>query len=189
MQNRIKDYRKKLAMTQTELAAIVGTTPQTISRLETGSITLSTDWLARLAQVFRIDPADLLERQKKDAVRLTGEADANGRYAELKEQEMLPLDNFTANSIALRLKNDLGSFRSRDILICKPLKKRDFHRANGRDCLVRMGEKKGLLCSVSREKADNKDLYTFMPLAHGQSPMLHQTLEWVAPLIMRISYL
>lgn len=60
MLNRLKELRQRTSLTQIELAESVGTTPQTIQRLENGKINLSVEWAQRLAPVLSVDPAYLL---------------------------------------------------------------------------------------------------------------------------------
>lgn len=60
MLNRLKELRQRIPLTQTELAEAVGTTPQTIQRLESGKINISVEWARRLAPVLSVDPAYLL---------------------------------------------------------------------------------------------------------------------------------
>jgi transcriptional regulator with XRE-family HTH domain len=57
---RIWELRKLSGLTLKDLADAMGTTPQTVQRLETGSMTVSTDWLFRFAQVLRVQPSELI---------------------------------------------------------------------------------------------------------------------------------
>lgn len=56
----IRERRKFLGMTLRDLADAVGTTPQTIQRLETGNMTLSLEWLDKIAGALDTHPAKLL---------------------------------------------------------------------------------------------------------------------------------
>jgi len=60
MKNRIRNYRQRRGMTLKELADTVATTPQSVSRLETGNMTLSTEWLERFAEALQVHPVELL---------------------------------------------------------------------------------------------------------------------------------
>lgn len=60
IQTHIRDYRKARGMTLAQLAARIGTTPQTISRLETGDMTVSVEWLHKIGAVLEVEPAKLL---------------------------------------------------------------------------------------------------------------------------------
>jgi transcriptional regulator with XRE-family HTH domain len=56
----IRDRRKQLGMTLRRVADAVGTTPQTIQRLETGNMTISMEWLCKIAEALETHPAKLL---------------------------------------------------------------------------------------------------------------------------------
>jgi transcriptional regulator with XRE-family HTH domain len=60
LMTRIRELRKLSGLTLKDLADAIGTTPQTVQRLETGSMTVSTDWLFRFAQVLRVQPSELI---------------------------------------------------------------------------------------------------------------------------------
>ena len=58
--NRIREWRQYRGMTQSALAAIVGTSTPQIHRLEVGQRRLTQHWLTSLAQALHCQPADLL---------------------------------------------------------------------------------------------------------------------------------
>jgi transcriptional regulator with XRE-family HTH domain len=57
---RIRELRKISGLTLKELADSMGTTPQTVQRLETDSMTVSMEWIFRFAQALRVQPSELL---------------------------------------------------------------------------------------------------------------------------------
>lgn len=57
---RIKDYRQKSNMTQTELAACLNITPQAVSRWEMGISYLDVVMLPRISEVLRVSADELL---------------------------------------------------------------------------------------------------------------------------------
>jgi transcriptional regulator with XRE-family HTH domain len=59
--NRIRHFRQAKGLKTEELAAQVGSTQATISRLEQGKQALTVEWLYRLAPVLGVRPVDLLE--------------------------------------------------------------------------------------------------------------------------------
>jgi transcriptional regulator with XRE-family HTH domain len=65
-------------MTLQTLAQKVGTTAQTIQRLETGNMTVSLDWLTRIADVFKVPAAALLVSDKTASVPILGDLNADG---------------------------------------------------------------------------------------------------------------
>lgn len=59
-QTRIRELRKQRGMTLKELADMIGTTPQTVQRLETSGMTVSVEWLEKIAWAMQIGIRDLL---------------------------------------------------------------------------------------------------------------------------------
>ncbi|WP_164157970.1 helix-turn-helix domain-containing protein, partial [Sandarakinorhabdus rubra] len=62
MQTRIRDVRKARGLTLADVAAacVPPTTPQTIGRLETGTRTVSIDWLERIAAALDVPASTLV---------------------------------------------------------------------------------------------------------------------------------
>ena len=58
--NKIKHYRQKLGIKQTELAHAIGLSNSMISKYENGEITPSQDKIEAIAKYFNIDPTELM---------------------------------------------------------------------------------------------------------------------------------
>jgi transcriptional regulator with XRE-family HTH domain len=56
---RLRARRKQRGMLLREVAARVGTSVQTIQRFEAGTMTLSVDWIERIAPVLELEPFEL----------------------------------------------------------------------------------------------------------------------------------
>jgi len=56
----VRAYRKLRGMTLKEIAALCGTTPQTVQRLETANMTMTVDWLQALADALNVEPYQLV---------------------------------------------------------------------------------------------------------------------------------
>lgn len=78
METRIRELRKMRRMTLAELAQRIGTTPQTVQRLETANMTVSTDWLEKFADVFGVHPAELIKGPHANEIPLLGALGADG---------------------------------------------------------------------------------------------------------------
>jgi transcriptional regulator with XRE-family HTH domain len=61
--------RKRQGLTLQKMADRLNTTPQTISRLEVGDMTMSLEWLDRMLRVLDLHPSDLLSPRKVDEIR------------------------------------------------------------------------------------------------------------------------
>jgi transcriptional regulator with XRE-family HTH domain len=59
--NRITELRELASLTQEQLAERVGSSGNTISRLEMGKTRLSHDWMVRIARQLGCKPGDLIE--------------------------------------------------------------------------------------------------------------------------------
>lgn len=66
MPNRIKELRKKHNMLQDTLARLVGTTQQTISKIENGKVIPSIDIIINIANVFNVSIDYLLCRTNEE---------------------------------------------------------------------------------------------------------------------------
>jgi transcriptional regulator with XRE-family HTH domain len=87
MSTRIREFRKLHGMTLQTLAQKVGTTAQTIQRLETGNMTVSLDWLTRIASVFGAPAAALLVSDKTASVPILGDLNAAGEVTPLTSSD------------------------------------------------------------------------------------------------------
>lgn len=57
---RMRARRRAMGLGIKEVGLACGTSPQTISRIETGEMTCSLNWLERIAKVLRCEPWQLL---------------------------------------------------------------------------------------------------------------------------------
>lgn len=63
---RIKHFRESIGITQTELAAMIGTTKQTVYKYENGIITcIPSDKLEKLSAALHVTPNDILGWNKR----------------------------------------------------------------------------------------------------------------------------
>lgn len=61
----LKEIRKQRNMTQSDLAELVGTTQETIQRLESGRRRLTYDWICKLADGLGVHPSEITEGPSK----------------------------------------------------------------------------------------------------------------------------
>ena len=61
--NRVRELRKKLGLTQVELAEKIGVTQTAIYKLETGASDLDTKWMKKISDVLGVKPYELLPKE------------------------------------------------------------------------------------------------------------------------------
>lgn len=187
MQTRIRHYRKLRGLTLQQLADHVATTPQTISRLETGNMTVSIDWLARFAQVFDVHVADLIDGGGSREIDLLGTLAGDGAALSTtdKDASTFVLDVPADRPVAVRLSSRVGRYDAGDMLIGNRLDGADLAAAHGQDCLVPGSGNTFYLRRLARE---NDGCFTLMPLEPGGDVRFGAQLDWAARIVMRVSY-
>ena len=55
---RIREWRKVRKLTLKDVADRISSSPQTVQRLETGNMTLSVEWIAKLAAALKVEPVE-----------------------------------------------------------------------------------------------------------------------------------
>jgi transcriptional regulator with XRE-family HTH domain len=77
--NRLREHRQRLGLSSVHVAELVGTSPQTVCRLEMGNMTLSLAWINRFAEALQVKPSDILPTAEV-------EPDKDSIIASLREQ-------------------------------------------------------------------------------------------------------
>jgi len=186
MKNRIRHFRRRQNLTLKDLADSVGTTPQTISRLETEVMTLSADWLERLAVALGVHPADLLESPDRPDVPIIGVLGPNAALTRATPDETLLFELRGETPVAVRLSHAAGPYVAQEILVASRLSGADMAQAVGRNCLCGLSDGRILLRRVVQ---GDSATFTLVPLDPGGEISYNQTVQWLAPLTMRLSYL
>lgn len=186
MKNRIRLFRRQRSMTLKALAEAVGTTPQTISRLETEVMTLSAEWLERLAAALSIHPSDLLESPSRPDIPLLGLLGPQGALVRAGEADHVVLDVRAEDPVAVRLSRSCGPYREGEILIANRLVEDDMENGLGRDCLCCLADGRVLLRRLIR---GNAQTHTLVPLDPDSDVRYNQQLKWAARIVMRVAYL
>jgi transcriptional regulator with XRE-family HTH domain len=187
MQTRIREFRKLRGMTLKELADKIKTTPQTVQRLETANMTVSMDWLEKIARALLVEPADLIGPRSSREIRLIGRIGEQGRVNKVQTENgnLIHLDVPADNPIAARLDATVGYFQAGTILIANRFREEDLHNAHGVDCLVAVENGAVLLRRLIRGKNAS---WTLVPHDAGVEISYDQAIEWAARVIMAIKY-
>lgn len=122
-----------------EIASATGTTPQTIQRLESGSMTLSVDWLLRICKALGIDPACLFTAHDETLTSVVATVDAAGQLQRLPESrhETVTLTGSVKGVFGVRVVRAVGDFEHGDILIAAPANPYPPANRDWGPCLIR----------------------------------------------------
>lgn len=137
MINRIRDVRRARNLTLEDVAQRCDppTTAQTIGRLETGTRTLSLDWLNRIAAALEVEASALVSSSAASDLPVAALLAADGVRAPTREERALPpvpADNL----VALRVTGSIGDYRSGDMLWLRRVEAEELASALNRDVLV-----------------------------------------------------
>src|ERR1044071_9810433 len=122
MITRIRDVRRARKMTLQDVAdrCAPPTTPQTIGRLETGTRTVSVDWLHRIAAALGVEAAELIDLPDRADIPVAATIDHEGAHAPRREGVSLPPCAEPA-TIAVSVSSGVGDYRSGDQIWCDRL--------------------------------------------------------------------
>lgn len=174
-------------MTLQELADRIGTTAQSVQRLETGKTKVNLDWLDRFAAALEVPMDDLIGKGKKGSVELLGTLGSRGMIsAPLPAASDYEIAVPARDPVGVKLSESVGPYRHGSIVIADRCSPQDVERADGRSCLVALesGE-----IALRRAVIRSRGFVTLV--AHGaEDKVLHDVpFRWLGPIVMVISYL
>jgi transcriptional regulator with XRE-family HTH domain len=190
MTTKIRDIRKARGLTLQELAEKVGTTAQTIQRLETDNMTVSVDWLRRIAAAFNLPAAALLEGGGVQTVRYIGDVDADGMVTEYDANTApapLQIEVPGRDPLAVKLVQRLGPHDVGTILIANRFAEAEQADADGRDCLVQLTDGRLLFRRIVMDGAGGPS--AFVPYDDRSGVERNLQFDWLAPVVMVVRYL
>lgn len=137
MITRIREVRRARGLTLDEVAqrCVPPTTPQTIGRLETGTRTVSIDWLNRIAEALGVEAQDLVEAGEAAELRVAAILGPGGAIAPKRAAIVVP-PRVEDEQIAILVGASIGDYRSGDEIWCDTLAPGEYARALNRDILV-----------------------------------------------------
>lgn len=188
MDNQIRHFRRQRGMTLQALGDAIGLTPQSVSRIETGKMRLSTGWMALIARALRVRPVDLIEPEQPDSAHLAGEVTAGGDVIELAPAPFrlaLP----AAGALVFRMRDNCGPYRQGEYLVCEPLPSSSHASAIGHDCLVEAAPPAAnkLLARVTAISQNGQNTIAVLtPLNSGGRQIENAVLGAVAPVRLRL---
>lgn len=188
MQTRIRYLRKMRGWTLQKLADQVGTTAQTIQRLETSNMTVSLDWLQKVADAFNVSLVELISDNGVRDIPFLGVISTNACFTQTQEQTEHSALNFdvpAADPVAVRIGDNIGAYKSGTILIADRLTGSDMTNVLGQDVLAALASDLIMLCRLIKGKDDS---YTLVPILSGELIRYDQQLKWVGRIVMQVTY-
>jgi transcriptional regulator with XRE-family HTH domain len=174
-------------MTLQQVADFVGTTPQTVQRLETANMTVSMDWLSRLASALGVAPSALIADETSRLIPLIAHLgrDGAGRLpSQETAQEVVMLDVAAEDPVAVHLEERIGDYAAGSYLICNRFFGADIVNAHGADCIAKLAGG-GL---VLRRLIWQAGAVILVPLDQSGDVRFDAQPEWAARIVMQLRY-
>ncbi len=182
MKTRIREFRKARKWTLIELAKRIGTSAQTVQRLETSNMTVSTSWLERFGEAFNVDPVQLLVSPDQINPMVLGEIGADGRLLPDAKGVARPLGvdpgAIVRDAVCVRLAVATGGHPAGTVLVCERQSGRNIQNAVGSDALAGFADGDIVFGRIINGEGDR---YTIVPMSADATTWYDQELEWVAP--------
>ncbi|MGB3712477.1 MAG: helix-turn-helix transcriptional regulator [Erythrobacter sp.] len=200
MINRIREIRKAKGLTLADLAAACDppTTAQTIGRLETGTRTLSINWMDRIGDAMGVDPQVLVASEQKERARIVAELGANEPQALATPREaVLPTEIAVRHGsekvadgagdqtamLVVEVTAPMGEYRIGDTVWLRRIDPADAGGAINRDCLVpRPGGRFAFGRLIDRKGS----LIGILPPQSGQKQQVIDNPPWIAVAAMLV---
>ena len=181
-------------LTQEAVAELLNTEKGTISKLERGLQRYHQEWLEALAEIFDIEPADLLRpphsEKKGQAIPVFGYAGAReeiilpeGNAVHAIDEAELPSPSEGYAAVIVRGESMQPAYRPGDLLLFLPHGARTYalEELYDRDCVVVTESDQSFVKRVRKGRAPGLvDLVSYNPLIE---PLYDQRLRWGAPIL------
>jgi transcriptional regulator with XRE-family HTH domain len=178
MLHRIREVRRAKGYTLLDVAERCDppTTAQTIGRLETGTRTLSLDWLNRIANALGVDSSELVQLPDQEELPVAAHLGIDGVQAPTKTDTMVA-PRLVGEMVGLRVMDSIGDYRRGDEIWCEQMPPERFADALNCDVLVPRPAGRFLFGRlVGRE--DGK--LHLLPLAAGARQQVVADPAWIA---------
>lgn len=154
------------------------TTPQTIGRIETGTRTLSTKWMDRIAKALGVEPELLVRGDDAPATQVVATLGERGPEALARPRDALPPTALGGggNLMVLAVDYPHGEYRPGDQLWLREIAPEDAGRAVNRDVLV---PKKGGRFAFGRLIDRSGDKIGILPPGHGEKQQVVDNPAWI----------
>jgi transcriptional regulator with XRE-family HTH domain len=174
----IREVRRAKGLTLDDVArrCVPPTTAQTIGRLETGTRTVSVNWLNRIATALGVEAADLVQLPDQADLPIAAVLGADGVFAPSRASRVPPPRPETG-AVAISVSVGIGDYRAGDTIWCARLAPDSFGRALNRDVLVPRPGGRFLFGRLIGREGDRLQL---LPLGAGQRQQVISDPAWIA---------
>ncbi|VAW13615.1 hypothetical protein MNBD_ALPHA09-1771 [hydrothermal vent metagenome] len=173
-------------LTLRDLADRIGTTPQTVQRLETANMTVSTDWLEKIAQALEVRITDLLEDNQRCGIPMLGVTGRAGQLAPGPSNEQISLDVPADDPVAVQTTSASGPYQAGSILVGNRYRDKNIANAAGRNAIVALKDGSMVLRRVILQP-DGHGI-SLLSLDAGGDVTHGAEIEWAAPIVMTVTY-
>jgi len=177
MIHRIRDVRKTKGLTLDDVAKRCQppTTAQTIGRLETGTRTLSLDWLNRIADALGVDSSAVLALPDQEELPVAAILDHKGAHG-LDKPAVVLQPMIEPDMVALRVKSSIGDYRAGADVWLSRKSPDQFAAALNRDILVPRPAGRFLFGRLIGREGDKLQI---LPLEGGSRQQVVKDPEWI----------
>lgn len=174
----IREVRRAKGLTLDDVARRCSppTTAQTIGRLETGTRTVSVDWINRIAAALDVAPSALVTLPERPTLPVAATLDADGAHAPRKALTLVPPEP-SAGGVAITVTGSTGDYRAGDAIWCDLRAPSTFAQALNRDILLPIPAGRFLF---ARLIGVDGDALLVMPLTPNARPQSIPTPPWIA---------
>lgn len=164
MITRIREVRRAKGMTLDDVAkrCVPPTTAQTIGRLETGTRTVSINWLNRIAGALGVTGSELVGMPGREHMPVAAYMGAEGAYAPARPTHFsVPVIDGTM--VGLRILSSIGDYRAGDEIWCNRISPERFVGALNRDVLFPRPGGRFLFGRLIGREGDRVQILPFTP--------------------------
>ncbi|NVP54485.1 XRE family transcriptional regulator [Mycoplana rhizolycopersici] len=182
MGNNLKKLRTQASMTQEDAADQLGVSKSQYVKLERGERRMTADYIGRLAKVFGVRPADILEGAMPDTVPLMGYIGAGAEI--MPDFEQVPPEGIEQIHVPFALPDDMVAFRVRGdsmlpvyksgaTVIVYREQKRPLEAFYGEDAAVRTSDGRRFIKTIM------KGISGVNLMSWNAAPIENAHLEWI----------
>lgn len=173
----IREVRKAKGLTLQEVADRCDppTTAQTIGRLETGTRTVSVDWLNRIADALGVEASELVELPEQSTVPVAATLGADGAYA-LRQPASLTPPHPAPGMVGMTVTAGIGEYRSGDEIWLRRVEAGEYAGALNRDVLIPRPAGRFVFGRLIGREGDQIQI---LPLGPGARQQIFKDPEWM----------